>query len=126
MRRNDGGKRNHVVMSVDIVTGEIRRWRSMALAASECGLSVITIARAVKEVKASHGYVWCNPGDEHRATALAEYMRKNGIQPRQRGRPPRKDGMVWLQIDSHTRIKVKPEEATPEFAIRYLKRLNRK
>lgn len=118
-------KRNHIVMSVDIATGEIRRWPSISQAARTIDVSVVTITRSVKQVKAAKGYVWCNPGDEQRATELATYMRKNGIQSPQRGRRKKPDGMVWLQIDSHTRIRVKPEEATPEFAIKYLKKLKR-
>lgn len=118
-------KRNHIVMSVDIATGEIRRWPSISQAARTIDVSVVTITRAVKQVKAANGYVWCNPDDERQATELATYMRKNGIQSPQRGRRKKPDGMVWLQIDSHTRIRVKPEEATPEFAIKYLKKLKR-
>lgn len=113
-------------MSVEIITGEILRWDSIAKAARSVGANVVTISNAVKNMKPSKGYVWCNPGDEQRATEMAEYLRAVEAMKAKRGRPKKKDdGMVWLQIDSHTRIRVKPEEATPEFAIKYIKRLNR-
>ena len=118
-------KRNRIVVSVNIVTGEIRHWDSITQVSKFLDVNVITIRRAIQNIKAANGYIFCNPGDEHRASELAEYMRKNGIQSPQRGRR-KKDGMVWLQIDSHTRIRVRRDEATPEFAIEYTKRLKGK
>ena len=119
-------KRNHMVMSVEIITGEIRRWNSISQAAKAIDVSVVTITRSVKQVKATHGYVFCEPGDEHRAVDLADYLRKNGYVSSKSGRPKKaKQQKVWLRIDSHTSILVKPEEATPEFAIKYLKKLKR-
>lgn len=124
MKRPGENKKNHMVMSVNIATGELRRWKSIAAAARAVDVNVITITRAVKKVRASGNFVWCNPGDEQRAIEMADYMRKNGIEPQRRGRPKKnRDDMVWLQIDSHTRIMVRPEEATPEFAIKYKNKL---
>lgn len=121
----NNNKHKRPVISVSIASGEVTCWPSLAFAAATVESSPANIRKAADRVKQVNGQVWCNPGDEQRAVALAKYLHRNDIAPSKRGRPKKTSGMVWLQLDSHTRILVKPEEATPEFAVNYLKRLNR-
>lgn len=118
-------KRNRTIVAINVNTGEVCRFKSLNEASKATNTSVVTMYRCADKVKVGNGYVWCNPGDVQRAIALAEYLRKTGYTPTQRGRPKKKDGLVWLQLDSHTRILVKPEEATPEFAIQYKQKINK-
>lgn len=124
-KRPEENKRNRRVFALELDTGILYRFQTLKEASLMTNTSVITIQRNADAVKSGNGYVWCNPGDEQRAIELAEYLRKTGYTKSRRGRPKKTKGKVWLQLDSHTRILVKPEEATPEFAILYKSKIKK-
>ena len=114
------------IISIEILTGKLRQWESVAMAAGAMETSAGYLRQVADRIHAFEGFVWCNPGSEAEAKLVADRLRRNEYRPRKRyERPTAGDGMVWLQLDEHTRIRVKPEEATKAFADAYRKKINR-
>ena len=120
---NDNLVRRKVV-AVSLETGDVREFPSLGSSAAAIEASPDWLRRHVDRIKPLKGYVWADPENIDKAKAEASRLRFEGFVPRKPGCPRKTAGLVWLQLDSHTRIRVRPEEATPEFADNYRHRLN--